>query len=60
VYINNLVAPMATAYPTNPIYLGYNVSMDIESIGPIVAERPLYFNYSGDTGGTDVIGYTGG
>ncbi len=25
---------------------------------PIVAERPMYFSYgSGDTGGTDVIGY---
>lgn len=60
VYINDLIAPMAAAYPTNPIYLGYNVSMDIESISPIVAERPEYFNYNGDTGGTDVIGYTGG
>ncbi len=60
VFINSLVAPMASAYPTNPVYLGYNVSMDIESTAPIVAERPLYFNYSGDTGGTDVIGYTGG
>jgi Pro-kumamolisin, activation domain len=60
VFINSLVAPMAAAYPTSPVYLGYNVSMEIESISPIVAERPLYFNYSGDTGGTDVIGYTGG
>ena len=60
VFINSLVVPMASAYPTNPVYLGYNVSMDIESNAPIVAERPLYFNYSGDTGGTDVIGYTGG
>ncbi len=60
VYVNNLIAPMATAYPTNPLYLGFNVSMDIQSLFPIVAERPLYFNYNGDTGGTDVIGYTGG
>lgn len=60
VFINSLVVPMASAYPTNPVYLGYNVSMNIESNAPIVAERPLYFNYSGDTGGTDVIGYTGG
>lgn len=60
VYINDLIAPMAAAYPTNPIYLGYNVSMDIQSVAPIVAERPEYFNYNGDTGGTDVIGYTGG
>jgi hypothetical protein len=27
--------------------------------GTIVAERPLYFNFFGDPGGTDVIGYTG-
>lgn len=60
VFVNNLIAPMATAYPTNPIYLGFNVSMSIQSVNPIVAERPLYFDYSGDTGGTDVIGYTGG
>lgn len=58
VFINNLVVPMATAYPTTPTDLGYNVSMEIESQNPIVAERPLYFNYNGDTGGTDVIGYT--
>jgi len=34
----------------------------VEATGPgalIVAERPMYFNYGGDTGGTDVIGYTG-
>ncbi|HEV2583772.1 MAG TPA: S53 family peptidase [Ktedonobacteraceae bacterium] len=60
VFINSFIAPMAAAYPTNPVYLGYNVSMSLESSSPIVAERPLYFNYSGDTGGTDVIGYSGG
>ncbi len=34
-------------------------SMVVESNVPIVAERPMYFNYlgSGQTGGTDVIGY---
>ena len=26
----------------------------------VVAERPLYFNFEGDPGGTDVLGYTGG
>ncbi len=63
--INGLVVPMATAYPTNPSYVGFEVSMDIQVVnagggpGTIVAERPLYFNYFGDPGGTDVIGYTG-
>jgi outer membrane protein assembly factor BamB len=34
-------------------------SMQVESNVPIVAERPMYFNYlsSGQTGGSDVIGY---
>jgi len=27
--------------------------------GVVVAERTLYFNFHGDTGGTDVLGYTG-
>jgi hypothetical protein len=63
--INGLVVPMATAYPTNPSYAGFEVSMDIQVVntgggsGTIVAERPLYFNFFGDPGGTDVIGYTG-
>ena len=59
--------PLALAYPTSPIYQGYEVSMDIQAFntsgGPpatVVAERPLYFNYEGDPGGTDVLGYTGG
>ena len=40
----------------------YSVSMSVQAIGAgakIVAERPMYFNYYGDQGGTDVIGYTG-
>ena len=61
VSINSLVAPMATAYPTNPVTQGYEVSMDIQALsGTVVAERPLYFNWHGDPGGTDVLGYTGG
>lgn len=66
VNINSLVVPMATAYPTNPVFNGFEVSMDIQVIGAnggpgsIVAERPLYFNYFGEPGGTDVIGYTSG
>ena len=67
VYINSFIVPLATAYPSNPIYNAYEVSMDIQALnlnggspGTIVAERPMYFNYFGDPGGTDVIGYTGG
>jgi len=36
-----------------------NVSLQVQSSVPIVAERPMYFNYSGSgqTGGTDIVGY---
>lgn len=67
VYINSFIVPLATAYPTNPVYNAYEVSMDIQvlnlsggPVGTVVAERPMYFNYFGDPGGTDVLGYTGG
>jgi kumamolisin len=67
VNINNIVVPLATAYPTIPAYQGFEVSMDIQAFSTgggapatVVAERPLYFNYFGDPGGTDVLGYTGG
>jgi hypothetical protein len=37
------------------------VSMTVQALsGTIVAERPMYFGYYSDQGGTDVIGYTGG
>ncbi len=36
-----------------------NVSIQITSDDPIVAERPMYFNYQGKwSGGHDVVGYT--
>lgn len=58
--VNGLVVPMASAYPTNPVGRGYEVSMDVQALsGVVVAERPLYFNFHGDLGGTDVLGYTG-
>jgi kumamolisin len=47
----------------NPIS-GGSVSMTVQAIYPtnptpvIVAERPMYFGYNSDQGGTDVIGYT--
>ena len=60
--VNSLVVPMANAYPIYPIGKAFEVSMDVQALngGVIVAERPMYFNYQGDPGGTDVIGYTGG
>ena len=58
--VNALVVPMANAYPTNPVGRGYEVSMNVQALsGVVVAERPLYFNFHGDVGGTDVLGYTG-
>lgn len=59
--INALIVPMANAYPTNPVSKGYEVSMNVQALnGVVVAERPLYFNWHDDMGGTDVLGYTGG
>ncbi len=62
VSVNSLIVPMASAYPTNPITRGFEVSMNIQALngGTVVAERPQYFILHGDQGGTDVIGYTGG
>jgi kumamolisin len=66
VSVNSLIVPMALAYPTSPIYQAYEVSMDIQAFtgggapATVVAERPQYFIFSGDPGGTDVLGYTGG
>ncbi|MHB8894341.1 MAG: DUF5719 family protein [Candidatus Geothermincolia bacterium] len=37
---------------------GRDVSMQVTSDQPIVAERPMYFDYVGLTGGSDVIGST--
>jgi hypothetical protein len=41
-------------------YNGYEISMAVQSSSPFVIERPMYWNASGTTGGSDVIGYTGG
>ncbi|HEU5375657.1 MAG TPA: peptidase S53, partial [Ktedonobacteraceae bacterium] len=57
VLINSIVDPIIQAHPTSA---GYTVSMDIQSFGgPVVAERPLYFVFSGTTGASDIIGYAG-
>jgi hypothetical protein len=37
---------------------GRDVSMHVTSTQPVVAERPMYFDYVGLTGGSDVIGST--
>ncbi len=56
--VNSLIVPMASAYPTQPIGKGYEVSMSVQTLsGTVVAERPLYFNWHGDVGGTDAVGY---
>jgi len=41
---------------------GYQVSMTVQTTdgSVFVAERPMYWNYSGTQGGSDVIGYIGG
>lgn len=44
---------------TNTVMPGQSFSMVLASDTTIVAERPMYFNYYGATGGSDVIGYTG-
>ena len=36
-----------------------DVSTSITSDQPVIAERPMYFNYNGMTGGSDVVGGTG-
>lgn len=62
VFINPIVVPIATAYRNNGSD-SFDVSLTVQALGTgakIVAERPMYFNYYGDQGGTNVLGYTGG
>lgn len=44
-------------------YKGLEVSMTVQTTsvngGPIVVERPMYWNAAGTQGGSDIIGYTG-
>ncbi len=60
VSINSLVTPIAQ----NNNNMGtdsYSVSLTAQALGAnskIVAERPMYFNFHGEPGGTDVLGYT--
>ena len=60
VSINALVVPIAQNY-NNMGPDSYSVSLTVQAFGTnakIVAERPMYFNFHGDPGGTDVLGYT--
>ncbi len=45
-------------------YKGFEVAMTVQTTnvsgGPIVVERPMYWNASATQGGSDIIGYTGG
>ncbi len=60
--INQLVVPVAQGYTNPPAGVDpYSVSLTVQALGSgakIVAERPMYFNYYGDQGGTNVFGYT--
>ena len=48
-------------YRSGTGYAGYEISMVVQSPnGAFVAERPIYWNASNTTGGSDVIGYIGG
>ncbi|HVB25566.1 MAG TPA: S53 family peptidase [Ktedonobacteraceae bacterium] len=61
--VNNIINPIVGAYPPPPGGSSHSVSMTVQalSVGAvIVVERPLYFGYGSDQGGTDVIGFTGG
>jgi hypothetical protein len=53
------VAPNSrfTVY-TNNVMNGTSFSLVVESSVAIVAERPMYFNHGGQTGGTDIVGYS--
>ncbi len=60
VSINELVVPVAQAN-NNMGPDSYSVSLTVQALGTnakIVAERPMYFDFHGSPGGTDVLGYT--
>ena len=59
--INALVAPITNTYNNGPGAPA--VSLIVQTLGTgatLVAERPMYFNFNSISGGTDVVGYTGG
>ena len=53
-----LVAPSSRfTLDTSLVMGGHAFSLVVEANVAIVAERPMYFNFFGSTGGTDVVGY---
>lgn len=70
-YFNDGSAPKVVAHPvgaTSRLTIrvndaaeagpGKEVSVKIDSDNPILAERPMYFSYFGETGGSDTMGGT--
>lgn len=68
-YFNNGSAPKTVAHvvaPTSRMTIrvndpseagpGHEVSVRVISDKPILAERPMYFNFFGESGGSDVVG----
>jgi hypothetical protein len=47
----------ATVKVADIVSRGHDVSTKITSDKPVVAERPMYFDYNGWTGGHDVVGF---
>jgi hypothetical protein len=59
--VNNIINPIVGAYPPPPGGSSHSVSMTVQALNSgsvIVVERPMYFGYGSDQGGTDVIGFT--
>jgi hypothetical protein len=54
----------ATLHPSDVLGVGndaaHDFSCEVQSTNgqQIVAERPMYFNYNGWTGGSDTVGYS--
>ena len=49
----------ATVFVRDIVPAGLDVSVNIKSDQPIVVERPMYFNFQGNTtGGSDTMGYS--
>ena len=59
--INALVAPITGTYVNGSGAPADSLIVRALGVGAsVVAERPMYFNFNGISGGTDVVGYTGG
>ena len=59
--VNNIINPIVAGYPPPPGGSSHSVSMTVQALNSgsvIVVERPMYFGFGSDQGGTDVIGFT--